>query len=246
MKVILIDDEISSIEILEQKLTNYCTDVEIVGKFQDPYLALRFLQAETVDVVFTDIEMPGLNGFELLTAVNDVEFEVVFITAFNQFAIDAIRIHAFDYLTKPILIEDLQKCVNRLRSYLMQNTKIDTNPFTKIDQQHEKLLVSTSESIDYISIENIIYIKADRGYSILQLVNESTFFVSKSIGDYEESLHTYGFFRPHHSYLVNLKHIQRFLREDGGILVTTNGYKLPVSKRKKDEMLELMRKNSAF
>lgn len=244
MRVVIVDDEKGSIEILEQKISEFVKGATVVATFYDPSIALDYLQKGDLDVLFLDVDMPGMNGFELIRKIPDLKFEIVFTTAYSQFAIDAIRIGAFDYLTKPILIDDLIKCFNRLSHFISPIDQIRDFSFKKLQDQHEKLLVSTNEAYEYIQIEKIIYFKAEGNYTSIVLLDQGPILVSKPLGEYEENLNLYGFIRSHHSFLVNIQHIKKFVKEDGGYLITTDNHILSVSKRKKEELIKILKTNS--
>jgi two-component system LytT family response regulator len=244
MKIVIVDDEQGSIEILQQKITEYVEGINIIATFANPREALPFLQEGNFDVLFLDVDMPGLNGFELINKIEEVKFEIVFTTAYNQFAIDAIRLGAFDYLTKPILIDDLQKCIARLKNFIVPKFSDSIPHFDLIHTQTEKLLISTNEAFEYLPIESIIILKAEGNYTSVISTTSKSILVAKTLGDYEEQLYRYGFIRVHNSFLVNIKHVRRFVKEDGGYLEVTNHHQVFVSKRKKDEILNILKANS--
>ncbi|MFM2392155.1 MAG: hypothetical protein RLZZ546_132, partial [Bacteroidota bacterium] len=161
MRAVIVDDENGSIEILQQKIIEFTQGVSIVATFSDPKEALPCLERGDFDILFLDVDMPALNGFELISKLKEVKFEIVFTTAYSEFAIEAIRMGAFDYLTKPILIEDLQKCVTRLKNYILPKTNTESPAFDKINDQHEKILISTQEAFEYVVVEDIILIEAE-------------------------------------------------------------------------------------
>jgi two-component system, LytTR family, response regulator len=241
MKAVIVDDEKGSIEILQQKIIEFVEGVSIAATFSDPHVALPYLQKGEFDILFLDVDMPGMNGFELIDKIDEVKFEIVFTTAYSQFAIEAIRVGAFDYLTKPILIDDLQKCISRLKNFITPKINTENLVFDKINNQSEKILISTNEAFEYVLIENIILVKAESNYSNVVLKTNKSILVSKTLGEFEEQLQKFGFIRTHHSYLVNIKHITRFIKEDGGYIIASNDTKASVSRRKKDELLALLK-----
>ena len=244
LKAILIDDELNSLQNLQSKLEKYCPVVKVVASFQKPEEAIPQVRQQKPDVLFLDIEMPKMNGFRLIEELGGFEGEIIFITAYNHFAIDAMRISAFDYLVKPVSIAELQMAIARLQQQRSKHTKERLNilkqSIEENKSQENKIAVPTSEGLEFIVIKNIIRIESSTNYSRLYLTNKQPLLVTKQLKDFEEILTPYRFFRVHNSHLINLNYISKYIRGEGGQVVMENGDVVDVSRRKKEEFLELI------
>ncbi len=244
LKVILIDDELPSLENLQQKIIEFCPDLKIVATTQKPEAAIKLIEQLHPDVIFLDIEMPRINGFRMLDEIMEKDFEVVFTTAYNHYAIDAVRISAFDYLVKPISVNDLQNTVARL----LKNS--EKNPRQKLEiipqnislskPQNDKITISTSEGVEFFEIGSIVRIESSSNYSKIFFMDGKNILVTKLLKDFEEILLPYRFFRIHNSHLINLNYIKKYIRGDGGQVIMENNETIDVSRRKKEEFLKLI------
>ena len=243
LKAILIDDEISSLQNLKQKLEEYCPVVHVIASAQKPQEALLLIRHHKPDVLFLDIEMPKMSGFRMLEELGDFDGEIIFTTAYNHYAIEAIRKSAFDYLVKPISIQDLQNAVDRLVAIRNRQTRerlhILKESISDARTQDSKIAVPTSEGLEFITIRNIIRIESSSNYSKVFLANKQPILVTRLLKDFEDILLPHHFFRVHHSHLVNLQYITRYIRGEGGQVVLENGDVVDVSRRKKEEFLSL-------
>ena len=239
---LIVDDEKNSCETLQFLLTDCCPDVSVVKYCQTIDEAVKAVELHHPDVVFLDINMKGENGFDLLERVKTIDFEIIFTTAFSEYAIKAFKFSAIDYLLKPIDVDELRAAVERVikrkkaeaptrYEYLRQNLKMS-------DGQHFKLALPTSEGLTFIKISDIIYCEADSNYTTFFLTDGKKIIVSHTLKEYEEILSDYRFFRIHHSYLVNLDAIKQYVRGDGGHVVMINGAALDVAKRRKEQFLK--------
>ena len=244
LKAILVDDELSSLQNLQQKLSEFCPDVKVIATAQKPEDAIVLIRQLKPDVIFLDIEMPRMNGFRMLDELREYDFDIVFTTAYNHYAIDAIRVSAFDYLTKPVAIKDLQKTVERLSLHNKLHTKermdIFRNSLSPTKSQDEKVAIPTGEGLEFIPIKNIIHIESSSNYSKICMTDNKNLLVTKLLGDLEEILQPYKFFRVHNSHLINLSYIKKYIRGEGGQVVMQNGDVIDVSRRKKDDFLKLI------
>lgn len=244
LKAILVDDEPSSLQNLHQKLTEFCPDVTIVGSTNKPEDAILLIREQKPDVVFLDIEMPRMNGFRMLDELGTVDFDIIFTTAYNHYAVDAIRISAFDYLMKPIAIKDLQQAVERLSKNQKHQTKdkldVLKSSLNSNKSQEEKIAVPTSEGLEFIPIKNILHIESSSNYSKLFFVEGKSILVTKLLKDFEDMLLPYNFFRIHNSHLINLNYIKKYIRGEGGQVVMQNGDVIDVARRKKEEFLKII------
>ena len=238
---IIIDDEARGRLALHQKLKDYCPDVQVGGEAADGQEGIRLITEQQPDVVFLDIEMPRMNGFEMLLQLPHRNFHVVFTTAYDQYAIRAIRFSAFDYLLKPIDIEELKTVIAKLRS----SAKEAMEERLEILAQHlrsvvSKLAIPTMDGILFFDLQDIVHIEALSNYSVFSFINRPRLTVSKTLKEFEELLPADRFFRPHHSHIINLRYIKRYTRGDGGEIELQNGEIVDVSRKKKEEFLRIM------
>lgn len=244
IKAILIDDEFNSLQNLEKKLQEFCPDINIVAITQKPEEGIQLIRQHQPDVVFLDIEMPRMSGFRLLEELGEYDFDIIFTTAYNHYSIDAIRISAFDYLVKPIGIEELQQAVERLTKSKGTQTKekIDILKKSLSDNrsQEDKIAISTSEGIEFVPIKNILHIESKSNYSKIYLPEDKTIMVSKILKDFEEMLLPYNFLRIHNSHLINLNYIKKYMRKNGGQVMLQDGTVIEISRRKKEEFLKMI------
>jgi two-component system, LytTR family, response regulator len=244
LNAILVDDELSSLQNLEQKLLEFCPDIHIIGTTQKPEDAITLIQQQKPDVIFLDIEMPRMNGFRMLDELGDLNFEIIFTTAYNHYAVDAIRISAFDYLMKPIAIKDLQSAVERLANKKQLFTKdklgVLKNSLQNTKSQDEKIVIPTSEGMEFIAINTILHVESSSNYSKIYFTNGKSILVTKLLKDFEEMLLPYRFYRIHNSHLINLQYIEKYIKGDGGQVKLTNGTLIDIARRKKEEFLKLI------
>ena len=245
LKALLVDDELSSLQNLQQKIIEFCPGLKVVAAVQKPEEAIFLVRHHNPDVIFLDIEMPRLSGFRMLEELqDDLQSEIIFTTAYNHYAIDAIRISAFDYLVKPISVEELQNAVNRLMMQHKRQTQEKLNVLKKSLQearsQDERIAIPTSEGMEFININHIVRIESSSNYSKLYLLNGQALLVTRLLKDFEEMLLPYRFYRVHHSHVINLSHIKKYIRGEGGQVVMQNGDVIDVARRKKEEFLKLI------
>lgn len=244
LKAILVDDELSSLQNLKQKLIEFCPDVQITATAQTPEEAILLIQQHRPDVIFLDIEMPRMNGFRMLDELGDYDFEIIFTTAYNHYAVDAIRISAFDYLMKPVSIGELQSAVSRLAEQRWGKTKdkldILKNSLSISKTQEEKIAIPTGEGLEFIPIKTIMHIESSSNYCKLFFTNGKSLLVTKLLKDFEDMLTPYNFFRVHNSHLINLSYIKKYIRGEGGQVVMEDGTVLDVARRKKEEFLRMI------
>jgi two-component system, LytTR family, response regulator len=244
LKAILVDDELSSLQNLHQKLKEFCPDLQVIATTQKPEEAIQLIQQHKPDVLFLDIEMPRMNGFRMLEEIGELDFEIIFTTAYNHYAVDAIRMSAFDYLMKPIAIKDLQNAVERLAKQKQLQTKdklsVLKNSLQNTKSQEEKIVIPTTEGLEFIAINTILHIESSSNYCKIYFVNGKTILVTKLLKDFEDILLPYRFYRIHNSHLINLKYIEKYIKGDGGQVLLTNGTVLDIARRKKEEFLKLI------
>ncbi|MFN8291438.1 MAG: LytTR family DNA-binding domain-containing protein [Chitinophagaceae bacterium] len=244
LKAILIDDELSSLQNLRQKLVEFCPDVEVVAMAQTPEEAILLIRQHKPDVSFIDIEMPRMNGFRMLNELGDIDFDVIFTTAYNHYAVDAIRISAFDYLVKPIAIKDLQMAVERLvkerQGKTREKLEVLRGSLAGTKSQEEKIAIPTGEGLEFIPIKTIVHIESSSNYCKVFFTNGKSILVTRLLKDFEDMLTAYNFYRVHNSHLINLNYIKKYIRGEGGQVVLENGAIVDVARRKKEEFLKLI------
>lgn len=244
IKAIIVDDELSSLQNLQQKLAEFCPSINVIATAQKPEEAVLLINHHKPDVIFLDIEMPKMSGFRMLEEFKEPVFEIIFTTAYNHYAVEAIRIAAFDYLLKPIAIKDLQQAVDRLNKILNPQTKerIDVLKSSMNDNktQEDKIAISTTEGLEFIPIKNILHIESSSNYSKIFFHDNRTLMVTKLLKDFEDMLVPYHFYRVHNSHLINLNYIQKYLRGNGGRVIMQDGTEIEVARRKKEEFLKMI------
>ncbi len=244
IKVILVDDERSSLQNLEQKIVEFCPELKIIAAVDQPSEAIFLIRHHRPGAIFLDIEMPHINGFRMLNELGDYESEIVFTTAYNHYAIEALRMSAFDYLMKPVSIQDLRQTVGRLSLHLAAATQERLNVLRqslgKNISQESKIAVPTWEGLEFILIRNVVRIESSSNYSRIFFVNGESLLVTKQLKDFEEMLTQYRFCRVHNVHLINLNYVKKYIRGEGGSVVMENGDEIDVSRRKKDDFLKLI------
>ena len=246
MKTIIVDDELHCIEILERHIKKYCPEVEIVARCQSGQEGIETIKSLKPDLVFLDIEMPQMNGFEMLAQIKDYQFDVIFTTAYDKFAVKAFKISAIDYLLKPIDPEDLKiamkKAVTNRQKISRDQMEILFHAFKNTKAKPKRIALTASDHLLFIETENIVYCESDSNYTIFFLLSGEKVIISKTLKEVEETLEGHDFFRVHASYLVNLKHITKYTRGDGGYIIMTNNKHITISRKNKDHFFELFAK----
>lgn len=239
IKSVIIDNEKKSRKTLSNFLLKYCKNVEVLGEADGVATGVELIKKENPELVFLDIEMTDGTGFKLLESFEDIQFSVIFVTAYSAYAIKAFQISAIAYLLKPInpqeLIEAIEKCQKDIGLKGIHN-KLEV--LLGNQSSVKKIAFPTSEGIELVKLNQIVNCEADDNYTSIFLANEKRILVSKTIKEYDTMLSDFGFFRIHQSHLVNLDYISKFNKNDGGYVVLENGKKLPVSRRNKQEFLE--------
>ncbi|MBK9106832.1 MAG: response regulator transcription factor [Saprospiraceae bacterium] len=243
IRAILIDDEPRSLKLLVNLIGEYCPQVKLLGiatKVEDAFL---LIQNNLPDVIFLDIEMQRETGFDLLNRFSKIQFEIIFTTAFEHYALKAIKFSALDYLLKPIDIEELKLAVAKVEQngqHQKMNKRLETfmqnMQLAKTD--HYQLALPSSDGLNFIQIQDILYLKSDRQYTIFYTKTGEKIVTSKNLGEYEDLLKDFNFFRVHHSSLINLNEAKKYLRGEGGSVIMSNGQEIEVSKRKKEKFLK--------
>ena len=239
MRAILIDDEIYNLENLRTLLEKHCPQVTIIATAQNVSDAVIAIEKYLPHLVFLDIQMGEQTGFDVLRLVPKRNFEVIFVTAYDQYGIQAVKFAALDYLLKPIDIEELINAVDKADHKLatqIQTSQLDflLQQLKKPETNISKIALQMQSEIRYVPLSEIIRCEADNSYTYFLLANSEKILVSKSLKEYADLLRPNGFLRTHQSHLVNPKYVKSWLKEDGGILLLTSGEKIPISKPNKE------------
>lgn len=244
MKAILIDDEISNLENLRTLLEKHCPQVTIQATAGDIANAVDAIEAYQPDLVFLDIQMGEDTGFDVLKRLPMRNFEVIFVTAYDHYGIQAVKFAALDYLLKPIDILELNEAVGKAEQKRAQlpTSQLDflLQQLKKPEANVTKIALQMQSEIRYIALEEIIRCEADNTYTRFCLSNDEKILVSKSLKEYADLLKPNGFLRTHQSHLVNPKYVKSWLKEDGGILLLQSGEKIPISKPNKDTVRQAL------
>ncbi len=242
LKAIIIDDEPYCCESLATLLERFCPDVNISAICNSGDQALSAIQKIKPHLVFLDIEMPYMNGFELLEKIPAIDFELVFTTSYDQYAIKAFRFSALDYLLKPIDREELQKAVNKVMSRkqnpIPQQLEILLQKINHTNNSIQRIALPTMEGLQLVPVNSIISCASDGNYTFFLMKDKQKIVVSRPLKEVEEMLAEHSFFRVHHSYIVNMNEIEKFIKIDGGYLIMSDGSTVDVSRSKKEVLLK--------
>jgi two-component system LytT family response regulator len=248
IKVVIIDDEQDAINSIELIINEYCFNAEVIGTASSATEGRSVILKQKPDLVFLDIEMPRGNGFDLLEMLPERNFEIIFITAYNNFAIKAFKYSAIDYILKPIDIDEFIEAVDKAEKRINLLKNIPSKSPDKYGVLLEniktskptKIMVSTSEGQIYIDITKIIRIEAEGSYSSIFIKDAKKILVSKNLKEFENMLIDNNFYRPHNSHLINLEHVKKYVLKDGGYIEMTDETIVPISRRRKEAFIEKM------
>jgi two-component system, LytTR family, response regulator len=246
LTAILIDDEKGCLDTLEIELQAYCSDVNVLAKCQSAEKALEVLETLVPDMIFLDISMPQINGFDFLLKIPKINFEIIFCTAYDAFALTAFDFCAIDYLLKPISKEKLIRAVDKVRQ--KQHKQVDLQNLDLLlanmrggINHKTNIAVPTAEGLEFITITDIIYAEADGNYSRIYMTNKEKILISRTLKDLEALLSNNPFVRIHQSYLVNLAYIKKYVKGEGGYVIMNNGTSLQVSRANRIKLMDLVR-----
>jgi two-component system LytT family response regulator len=244
IQAIIIDDEPGNIDVLKKMIADFCEDIEISGTAASVEEAIAVIKETKPDLVFLDIEMPGKNAFDLIDYLNPVGFEIIFVTAFEHYALKAFRYSAIDYLLKPVNIRELREAIEKARKRIKERNFQDRlNNFFNIERKKEtKIAIQLKDGYSFINYNDIICCSSEGAYTVIYLCNGSKLLSSNNLKHFTELLPEDIFCRIHNSHLVNLQHAVRYSKGRGGTLLMVNKMMLEVSQRKKDELLNRFKK----
>ncbi|HRH66292.1 MAG TPA: LytTR family DNA-binding domain-containing protein [Bacteroidia bacterium] len=240
IKTLVVEDDPISAEILLDLVQQCDSSVRITECCTTVKQALRKIEKVDPDLVFLDVELPDGSGFDLLKKIGTINFEIIFITSHDKYALEAIRHSALDYLVKPIRLADLKSSLKKVEKRLEK--KEQKNEDKREARLLNKLAVPTSDGLSFLPIEEIIRIQSDRNYTDFHLTAKRKVLVTKSLKEYELLLRPYGFVRIHHSHMININHIVKYVKGEGGYVVMVDGSTVDVSRRKKEDFLEQLAK----
>lgn len=241
IKAILIDDEPHCLESLSLDLAKYCPEIEVCKALSSSKDGLKYIKLIKPDLLFLDIEMPWMNGFEMLEYLHPIDFEVIFVTAYDSYAVNAFKVNAIDYLMKPIDREDLKTAVTKVKNKLMSNGGSNDKIHLLLDQyfnskSQKKIVFPEKDRQKFVDPSQIISVKAESNYSRVILEGESPLTLSITLKSIEEKLEGLSFMRVHHSYLVNMDKVTQYVKSDGGYLIMSDNTMIPISRSKKSDL----------
>ncbi|NCP06044.1 MAG: DNA-binding response regulator [Flavobacteriaceae bacterium CG18_big_fil_WC_8_21_14_2_50_34_36] len=240
---IIVDDEFSALKVLQKKIEKLFPELEIVGAFQQPEIAISTIDKKKPELLFLDIQMPLINGFELLSKLKEINFQVIFVTAHSDYALKAFKENAIDYLLKPIDDEELKIAVQKALESINQKRQLETN--SKLINilcenliSNNKLIIPTEKGLSFISQEEVMHLEGYEGYTKIHLVNKEEILSSYNLGKFEKSLNT-NFFKCHKSHIINLKKVRGF--ENEGFIVLENAQRIPISRLNRKIFINLFK-----
>lgn len=244
LRAVIIDDEPDAVQFIESLVAEYCAEVEVVGRANSAREGVDVIRGTVPDLVFLDVQMPHGTGFDLLTSFPEKSFDVIFVTAFNHYAIQAIKFSAVDYILKPINISEFIEAVKKVQAKRASSEYQNLNYNVLLENikapRPSKLAIPTADGIEYLNTSEIIRLEADRSYSWFYMSGGKKHLVSRNLKEYQELLTDLNFFRPHNSHLINLEHVRKFIRHEGGYIEMDDGSTVPISRGKRDLFLVQM------
>jgi two-component system LytT family response regulator len=241
ISTIIIDDEPKNIKLLQQMLAVHCQQVEVMAAESDAKKGLLLIEEIKPQLIFLDVEMPHLNGFDLLKKLEPVSFEVIFVTAYSHYAVEAFEHHATGYITKPINTEKLIAAVNKSAKRI-EEKNINKNLFSLLEQNTrqsapDKIPLSTANGLMFVKIADVMYCESSGNYTYFYMNDNKKIVVSRQLGEYEKLLPENNFTRIHDKYIINLAYIKEYIKGSGGEVVLENGKEIPVATRRKEDFL---------
>lgn len=246
-KVFIIDDEYQSRNFLNKMILQYFPEISVVGQASTVEEGVKGIKEYNPDIVFLDIQMKGETGFDLLNQLPEINFALIFTTAFDQYAVKAFRFNAIDYLLKPIVTDELIEAVNKVKQRTNLTKSASKERVEQLYQDikypkkiHDKIAIPTGEGFIIIPVNEIVYCHANSNYTEFYLTDKKCILSSYTLKQYDEILTAQSFFRVHRSYLINIAHVKKYRRGDGGEIIMSNGHEIELSRTHKDEFLHLL------
>jgi len=246
IKSIIVDDEKHGRENLAGILQKYCPEIKLVAEANSVDAARKMIEEFDPDLVFLDIEMPKANGFQLLEQLQDFRFEVIFVTAYGNYAIKAIRFSAADYILKPININDLQTAIQKVSERIRQkqeNLQMKQLVHNISQPGNPRIGLPTGDRIEYVEVNKIIHCRGEGNYTHIYFDEKKHLLVAKSLVEFEELLQEHSFIRVHKAHLVNLIHVVAYIKTGGGMLQLSNGDEVTISRRRKETVQQRLKQN---
>jgi two-component system LytT family response regulator len=247
LTALLIDDEANSRQAIKNLLAKLCPDVEIAGEAKNAAQGIEMILSLKPQLVFLDIQMPGKTGFDMLASLDKIEFDIIFTTAYHEYAVKAFRFSAIDYLLKPIDPDDLLAAVDKVKEKqspasagqvdLLKQLWQQLSAGQNVQSKNQKLALATQEGIHLAEVKDIVWCESLGSYTKFYLANGEKLITSRLIKEYEEILTDYHFFRVHQSHIINLHHVKKYVKGDGGQVWMSDGTEVEVARRRKDEFL---------
>lgn len=247
LKGIIIDDEPKLRQVLEIKLKKHCPEIEIVDMASNAEEAYEKINKHAPNIIFLDIQMPGESGFDLLNRFESFDFEIIFVTGYNNYALKALKVSAVDYILKPIETEDLKRATRKAKTRILERKKIERYDILKhnlenIETQSAKIVIPSSNLYQYVKVNDILHCEGWQKYTRIHLSSGEVILSSYNIGVFKDMLNDYSFYSPHKSHLINLNKIVRYRKD--GFIVLDNNSEVPVSRRRKEDFLETLDKHN--
>lgn len=247
IRTVIIDDEPHATKSLEILLSEDCPQVEVLASFNHPAEALLFLRSNQVDLIFLDIDMPFMNGFELLNRLAPINFDIIFVTAYDQYAIKAFKFSAFDYLLKPVDEVELINSVRKLETKTKKSTQNSNfehllEVFKSGQTAVKRIALPTLEGFEFIEVEKIIRCESDSNYTKIFLQNAPMMLVSRTLKEIEETLSDLPFIRVHNSHIIAKNHVKKYVKADGGYILMIDNAEIPISRARKEEVINELTK----
>lgn len=241
IRAVIVDDEPKAIQGLSWELTNFSNDIEIIETFSNPEEAILYLNKNTPDCLFLDIQMPTMDGFQFLEKLSNKDFAVVITTAYDEYAIKALKHEAIDYLLKPIDSDDLQETIKKIKKFnsrLVNSSKIE-DVLTSFNERFDKkkITINTDGKLIFLDIDHILFVESDGNYSTIVTSNQQNIVITKKLKEVDAILPEHHFFRIHNSFIVNLNKIKEFIKSEGYVIMESN-HKIPVARQRKSDFLE--------
>ena len=246
ISAILVDDESNNLDYLSSLLESYCSGINVIARTTSPLTAIQLIRERKPDLIFLDIMMPEMDGFQLLDKLENKSFEVIFVTAFDRYALQAIKVCALDYLLKPIEVSELKVAVGKAMTRLenkVRNNQLDHLIKNLYDVKHpEKLGLPNGDRVDFIAIGDILYCRGEINYTHFFLKSGMKRTICKTLKEFESMLDPFNFIRIHQSYLVNLSHVVSYVRSDGGFFIMSDGKKVSISRHRRNVVTDKLKR----
>ena len=248
LKTVIVDDEVDAVNFIRSIIQEYCPKLVVTGTAHNANDGVQLITEYQPELVFLDVEMPHGSGFDLLARFPKKTFDVIFITAFNQYALKAIKFSAVDYILKPINISEFIEAVDKVTEKRSHQVNQHVNYQALLENLKSalptKLAIPTTEGMESLNTREIVRIEADRSYCWFYMLDHKKHLVSRNLKEYQDLLSDRNFFRPHNSHLINLEFVKKYVRQEGGYIEMTDGSQIPISRIKRDLFLQQMSKLS--